>query len=337
MTVDQRVWTQASGWSTPATPLSRDASMVLLFGSTAALQSPELIASLTVDYPQALFFGSSTAGEIAGTRVLDHSLIATALSFSHTAVRSALVPLSECPNSRQAGESLARQLPPSWELPGSPAPLTHVLVLSDGLQVNGSELVNGITQALPKGVTLTGGLAGDGDAFRTTVVLCGAHAQSGVVAAVGFYGNRLRVGFASQGGWDPFGPERLITRSAGNVLRELDGMSALALYKQYLGEHSKALPSTGLLFPLSIREPDSDAAPVVRTILAIDENDQSMTFAGDVPEGSYARLMKANFERLIDGAVGAARTSQAAIGAASPEFALLISCVGRRLVLRQRV
>jgi hypothetical protein len=150
------------------------------------------------------------------------------------------------------------------------------------------------------------------------------------------YGSRLKVGFASLGGWDPFGTERLITRSRGNVLYEMDGRSALGLYRKYLGEHADGLPATGLLFPLSVRTRAADT-PVVRTILSIDEKDQSLTFAGDVPEGSYARLMKANFDRLIDGAVGAARTSYQAGGSTTPDLALLISCVGRKLLLKQRI
>jgi hypothetical protein len=153
---------------------------------------------------------------------------------------------------------------------------------------------------------------------------------------VGLYGSRLKVGFGSLGGWDSFGPDRLITKSKANVLYELDGQSALGLYKQYLGEHAKGLPATGLLFPLSIRTQSGETA-VVRTILSVDEAEQSMTFAGEIPEGAYARLMKANFDRLIDGATGAARTSEQALGPGSAELALLISCVGRKLVLKQRV
>jgi hypothetical protein len=146
----------------------------------------------------------------------------------------------------------------------------------------------------------------------------------------------LRVGFGSLGGWDPFGPERMITRAHGNVLYELDGQSALALYKRYLGDHAKELPASGLLFPLSLRTSEH-MAPVVRTILSVNEAEQSMTFAGDVPEGGYVRLMKANFDRLIDGAVGAGRVSAQALANAPADLALLISCVGRRMVLRQRV
>ena len=161
--------------------------------------------------------------------------------------------------------------------------------------------------------------------------------EQGSIVALGLYGDRLRVGYGSLGGWDSFGPERLITRSRGNVLYELDGTSALQLYKTYLGEHAQGLPATALLFPLSLRTQEN-TEPVVRTILSVDEDEQSMTFAGDLPQGGYARLMKANFDRLIDGATGAARTSAAAIGSASPaDLAILISCVGRKLVLKQRI
>jgi hypothetical protein len=214
--------------------------------------------------------------------------------------------------------------------------LAHVLVLSEGLRVNGSELVCGLSKHLPEGITVTGGMAGDGARFGETCVIWDCIPESDSVAALGLYGSRLKIGFGSLGGWDPFGPERLVTRSRGNVLYELDGHSALGLYKKYLGEHAKGLPATGLLFPLSIRT-KADETPVVRAILSVDEKEESVTFAGDVPEGSYARLMKANFDRLIDGANGAAKTCYQALGSNSPDLAILISCVGRKLVLKQRI
>ena len=62
-----------------------------------------------------------------------------------------------------------------------------------------------------------------------------------------------------------------------------------------------------------------------------------MTFAGDIPEGSYARLMKANFDRLIDGAAEAAKMSLDILGSFKPELVILISCVGRKLILKQRI
>jgi len=192
-----------------------------------------------------------------------------------------------------------------------------------------------LTKHLPDHVSITGGLSGYGALFKETYVLWDGEPEKDTVAALGLYGSHLRVGYASFGGWDPFGPERLITRSQGNVLYDFDGKSALALYKKYLGDHAKGLPSTGLLFPISVRVKAGERG-VVRTILAVNDEDQSMTFAGDVPEGAYARLMKANFDRLIDGAVEAAKASLHTLGF-PPDFAILISCVGRKLILRQRV
>jgi hypothetical protein len=251
-----------------------------------------------------------------------------AIELRATGVHCARVTIDAPEKSYAAGRSLAAALPHQ--------DLVHVLVFSEGLRVNGSELVKGLTAGLPGSVTVTGGLSGDGQRFeRTYVVWKGKPEQDGIVAA-GLYGSFLRIGYASLGGWDSFGPERLITRSRFNVLYELDGRSALELYKQYLGDHASDLPASGLLFPLSLRT-SRDATPVVRTILGIDENEQSMIFAGDMPTGAYARLMKANFDRLIDGAAGAARVSHSAMGSDSPDLALLISCVGRKMVLQQRV
>jgi hypothetical protein len=308
-------------------PVAQSAQLVLVFGARAVLQDLPLIESIRKSYPAAHILGCSTAGEICGAEVSDDSLVATAVHFEHTQVRTAQVSLDTHSDSRKAGEFLAQALPHEG--------LVHVLVLSDGLSVNGSDLVRGLLQHLPKGVAITGGLAGDGARFSETLVFMTDTPQKGAIAAVGLYGSRLKIGVGSLGGWDPFGPERLVTRSKGNVLFELDGRPALGLYKQYLGEHAKGLPATGLLFPLSVRV-TPDETPLVRTILAVDEPQQSMTFAGDVPEGAHARLTKSTVDRLIEGAVGAARASCPA-GGAPPELALLISCVGRKLVLKQLV
>jgi hypothetical protein len=300
--------------------------LVLVFGSTAQLQELKQLEELKAAYPNAHLFGCSTAGEICGTRVDDGTIVSTAVAFDHTRVQGAQVRVNGNRSSFQSGEQLAEQLPKDQ--------LTHVLVLSDGLHVNGSELVRGMLKHLPRDVQITGGLSGDGDRFKQTLVFMDVPPQTDQIAAIGFYGTHLKVGYGSLGGWDPFGPERLVTRSDGNVLYELDGQPALELYKKYLGEHASGLPATGLLFPLSVRT--KDGREFVRTILSINEAEHSMTFAGDVPARAYARLMKANFDRLVDGAQGAAKTSYEAIGSSSPDLAVLISCVGRKLVLQQR-
>jgi hypothetical protein len=159
------------------------------------------------------------------------------------------------------------------------------------------------------------------------------------VVAIGFYGKAIRIGHGSAGGWDLFGPRRQVTRSAGNVLFELDGEPALDLYERYLGpEDSKGLPGSALLFPIQVHDAAHPDSAVVRTVLAIDKDARSMTFAGDVPQGWTAQLMHGNFDHLAEGAADAGRQARAGLGASDgdSQFSLLISCIGRRLLMGQR-
>lgn len=328
MHIDQYLWTHANGW-TPALPAGGSpAQLVLLFGGGALLQRDDPTDTLRTAFPHAACVGCSTAGEIAGTAVHDDTLVATAVHFERCEVESVEVPVE--PGSD--GAEAARRVASTLVRPG----LRHVLVLCDGLLVNGDAFAHALRAALPANVCATGGLAADGDRFSETVVCRDGPARKGLVVAVGLYGDALRVGYGSLGGWDSFGPARRVTRSKGNVLFELDGESALALYKSYLGEHSRGLPGSALHFPLLLE--DANGGPgLVRAVLGVDEAAGTLTFAGDIPEGTQARLMKANFDRLIDGASGAAGASLRRLDGAEASLALLVSCVARRLVLRQRV
>jgi hypothetical protein len=317
---------QGGRWSEPFPRLDSQDTLVLVFGATAYLDDPGPLLDLSAAFPKALLLGCSTSGEIHGTRVEDGSLSVAIAKFDRTRLRRAGAEVAGADGSREAGLQLAEAL----DAPD----LKGVLVLSDGLKVNGSELVRGFNDRFQGRVSVTGGLAGDGDRFQRTWVLREGRPTSGWVEAVGFYGDAVRLAHGSKGGWDVFGPERRITRAKGNVLFELDGKPALELYKAYLGDRASGLPATALLFPLALRESAGEDRQLVRTVLAVNEQDQSMTFAGDIPEGSLVQLMRANFERLIEGAESAAHR----MGELKerPTLVVAISCVGRRLVLGER-
>ncbi len=327
MHVEQHRWSNEDGWGPSPNPPA-PADLVLVFGGVAPLQTMDWLSPLRARHPGAVIVGCSTAGEIVDDDVVDDAIVATTVRFSSSRCAFACVTLRDHATSFEAGAEVVRRLPSEG--------LSHVVVLSDGLQVNGSELTRGLRSTLPTNVAVTGGLSADDARFEVTLVVADAAPRSGLVVAVGLYGPALRVGYGSLGGWDPFGPERLITRSESNLLFELDGTCALDLYRQYLGDHARDLPAAALRFPLMLRGTNGDPG-LVRTILGIDEERRVMRFAGEMPEGAHARLMKANFERLIDGAHGAAHQAVERLGGAEPELALLISCVGRKLVLRQRV
>lgn len=332
MKVEQRRWEQSSGWSEPLTSkLEEIPQLVLCFGGSALVSAPQIFDQVKQLYPGSHILLCSSAGEILNTTVTDNSLVATAVYFSKTSLQFSETEIPQADDSYEVGRKLASQL--------STQDLVHAMVFSDGLHVNGTALVKGLTEILPGSVSVTGGLVGDGSDFKHTFVGLDGVAKEKNIVLIGFYSQSLKVGYGSMGGWDPFGPERIITKSKDNVLFELDGKSALALYKEYLGEKASGLPGTGLLFPLNIRLKDDieKKNEMVRTLLAVDEKTGSMTFAGDMPQGAYAKLMKANFERLIDGASGAASLTKGSLGTNKPELAILISCIGRKLVLKERI
>lgn len=322
-------WSPHDGWTTPRSAWPETADLVLYFGARQVLAHEdgprrELIAH----FSKTLCAGCSTAGEILDNSVTDGGLAALFITFAHTKVRAETIAVRAASESFEAAAELGRRL--------AAPDLRHVLVLSDGLLVNGTTLTAGFRVGLPRGVHVTGGLAGDGSAFRSTLVGLGPEIGSGTVVAIGFYGAQLRVSHGSAGGWEPFGPKRLVTRSTGNILYTLDDQPALALYKRYLGERAAGLPATGLLFPLHLLATRDAEQGLVRTILAVDDIEQSLTFAGDIPQGHYVRLMKAGCDALVDGAEAAARSASAG-NPGDARFAVLVSCVGRRLVMGQRV
>jgi hypothetical protein len=157
-----------------------------------------------------------------------------------------------------------------------------------------------------------------------------------MIVAIGFYGDQIQINHGSFGGWEPFGLERTVTQSNENILEEIDGKKALDLYKTYLGNYADQLPGSTLLFPLSLKV-DGSKEELVRTILDIDQEKQSMTFAGNLPVGSKVRFMRANFDKLIDAAGLAANETLISSKGQKPQYALLISCVGRKLVLENRI
>ena len=315
-----------STWHNSINTIEIIPSIILLFVSPKFKAKTELVEQLLNMYPDVNLLGCSTAGEISGITVADETVSLTAIKFEKVQHQLEIVEIEHKNQSFNAGASLAQKLKSD--------DLKHILLFSDGLNVNGADLVSGLRSVLPS-TSITGGLAGDGYDFKETFVIANEDITDKIAVGIGLYGNELKVGYSSKGGWDSFGIERRVTKSDENVLYELDGFPALELYKSFLGDNAKKLPSSGLLFPLNLRVNESDA-PVVRTILGVNEAEQSLTFAGNIPEGAYVRLMKANVDRLINGAEDSAKNA-INVTKQHTELAILISCVGRRLVLKQLV
>jgi hypothetical protein len=300
-----------------------DAELVFTFGLRSELERPEIFDAIRQRYPAAHIALASTAGNMADQLIDDDHIVCSAVSFERSQLKCAAHTLKPDSDLSEACKTLAGEL--------SDADLRHVFILCDGGTVNGTTLSVAMNRHLPEGVTISGGMAGDGTDFTKTVVGLDAVPQPNTIVAVGVYGASLEIGFGCSGGWSTFGSERKVTRSEGNVLYELDDKPALELYKKYLGDQAEQLPASALRFPLFVN-PKDEQPPFVRTILSINEEEGSMTFAGDIAHDATVHFMRASYEDLIDGAQAAA--TQAQDTAAS--LVLCVSCIGRRIILGQR-
>jgi hypothetical protein len=305
------------------------ADLLIIFGSVEHFKFPGFHASLHASFPQALLLGCTTAGEITANGVDDGTCTVTAIKFDQTRLTQAGTRLADMGDSFSAGERLGRQLAGN--------DLKAVLVFGPGVKINGSALVNGITSIIGTDIPITGGLAGDGGAFSETFTLGPDGVASDQIVAIGLSGSGLRFGHGSFGGWEPFGPARKVTRSTGNILHELDGEPALEIYRRYLGEHAKGLPASGLLFPFAMLGEDHSAVGLIRTILGIDEATGSLILAGEIDPDGYLRLMHASTDKLVNGAEAAAEAALAMQQGDGEYLAILVSCVGRKLVMGSRV
>lgn len=326
----QITWNLQAGW-TPAVDHPEKVALIFYFGARDVLACGTRYHELRKMFPAAHILGCSTGGQINNSDVNDEGIVAAAIRFDSTQLRLVDRHITDASHSWDCGEAIGKELDAD--------DLAGVFLLSDGLNVNGSELVNGLVSAIGSGIPLTGGLAGDGANFTETLVGGDCVPRSRMVVGIGFYGKTIRIGHGSAGGWDLFGPRRQVTRAAGNVLFELDGEPALDLYERYLGpEESKDLPGSALVFPIQVHDAEQPDSAVVRTVLAVDHEKRSVTFAGDIPQGWTAQLMRGNFDRLAEGAADAARQAQTGLKCAKDEhqFSILVSCIGRRLLMGQR-
>ncbi|SNZ01261.1 FIST signal transduction protein [Flagellimonas pacifica] len=300
--------------------------LVLIFGDRYLLESEKIYDEVRELYPDGHLVFGSTSGEIMETNVYEESIAITAIEFERTKFEIVSENVSDYVDIEKMGLAISNQF--------NAKKLNHMFIVSDGSFVNGSGLIDGLESAEGFEASITGGLCGDGARFEKTLTSYNESPKQGEVVAIGFYGEDLEVSYANFGGWTPFGPERTITKSEGNVLYEIDGKPALDLYKKYLGDKADELPQAALLYPLTVQQND-ESEPLVRTILNIDEDANSMILAGDMPLNSKVQLMMSTMDDIAEGASNAAELAMRD-RKSKPELAILVSCVGRKLVLDQR-
>jgi hypothetical protein len=302
-------------------------TLIICFACSDYTKIQKALDDINTKFPNSLVIGCSTSGEIYSDELYEDSLSVAIMKFEKSSLKLNTLELNDSSDSTQIGKTIANTL--------REENLKSIFILSDGLNINGSKLTKGLSSNLEKEIIVTGGLAGDDARFEKTWVLVDGEARSNYITSVGFYGENINVASSSYGGWSNFGINRMVTESKDNVLYSLDGKPALEVYKTYLGDSAKDLPASGLLYPLMIKEEGYEESKV-RTILAIDEEEQSITFAGDIPSNSEVMFMKASFSDLVNGASKASKELSLGNNFETDSLNIAISCVGRKLVLGQK-
>lgn len=313
--------------------VSQDADLIIVYASPIFFENDATREILLTQ--QSPIVGCSSAGEIYQDKVYDDSAVLTVIRFEQgSSCRVNATLIDTMSESFEAGKRAVSPLVSEQ--------LNAVFCLAPGLDINGSALIEGMSSILSPDVGISGGLAGDNANFKQTYVICNGEISQRMCVAVGFYGDSLSLDYGAFGGWRSFGPARQVTRAEDNILYELDGIPALDLYKKYLGDYAKDLPASGLLFPFEVLTENLQASGLIRTILGVDNVNDALILAGDIVEGQFLRLMHASTDDLVDGAEIAAQEVASQIPKTSPDdgnksIALLTSCVGRKLVMGERV
>ena len=321
---------QDKQWNKPFdTTLDSKNTLILIFASLEEEKVKEELLKIDKLFALSIISGASTSGEIVDDEVYDDTIVVSIAKFQSTMLKNHACKQISNETSYEDGVSITKELFHNN--------LKGIFVLSDGLQTNGSKFTQGIASVVHSDVVVSGGLAGDKDKFEKTWIIENGVLQEDIVSAVGFYGENIHFQAASKSGWDSLGLTREVTKSRDNIVYELDGKPALDIYKRYLGDKVKDLPASALLFPLELKDESNSKESVVRSVLGIDEKEKSLTFAGDIPQGLHVTFMKANFNRLVDGAGESAEKLDFSQYKDEDLLCIAISCVGRKLVLKSRI
>lgn len=330
MIVQQRTYVGGLGWSQPL-PAELDSAqtLVLIFASSALLNPPHtMLTDLQQTFPQAILFGASTQAAISGGEMMTERGVVAVCRFEKTKLATTLQSITTSAESYVTGMTLAKKL---WR-----PDLTLLMVLADDTVIDVNELMRGLNSVLPPSVRVTGGLAGHLDhATGRRVVVAKEGAGPHIAAAVGLYGDALRVSQVYSGGWQDRSGVYEVTRAEGRVLYELNHRPAAEVYRQFLGSLASYLTEAlQHIFPVGFYDHPDQKVRVVRSVLGVDEATGGLLFPAEVPSSRYLRFMLGLPSQFIDSAAASAENAVQQFGFAGTTLAVMVSCIGRYIAMQ---
>jgi hypothetical protein len=244
-------------------------------------------------------------------------------------------------DARAVGQQVAQDL-----LPSLSADTIGLFVFPDGLITltlenffAGLEENLSTVQFLP----LWGGGAGnDLDTVGPTYQYCDDEVVSGGISYALLSG-KAQAGWAISHGLVPIGSERIVTRSKGNVIYEIDDKPAVEVLKEYLPEQALTEERDWMRYAISLalcfRAPSymKDEEYVVRGVPALRMADGSIIVQTEVSEGTSVWFSSRDKEKMITGLDRMAAQIKEQLGGEKPKLVFQFECLTRgKTMLREQ-
>ncbi|MBJ7608699.1 MAG: FIST C-terminal domain-containing protein [Candidatus Dormibacteraeota bacterium] len=305
-----------------------DPRLVMVFAS-ATHDLGALLSSIREQTGDTPLVGCSTAGEIASDGPGDSGVVVIALGGPGFVVRTA-VARGVSARLRDAGAEVAA-------CAGTAPEHAHqaLLLFSDGLSGDQTEIVRGAYAVVGAATPLVGGCAGDDLQMQRTRQLYGGEVLDDAVVGA-WLASDSPLGIGVQHGWSRVGEPMLVTGSEGSKVLTLDDQPALDVYLERLSPPAEAHRSAqdftqfALTHPLGLSRRSGEE---VRFIAGADLADRSLNCIASVPQGALVWMMEGDSASVLAATDAACEEAIAALGGGTPIGMLAFDCIARRGVL----
>jgi hypothetical protein len=313
---------------------------VFMFGSIGYDQH-SLLQAVREATGEAPLTGCSAAGTINGDDAdeSNFSVVVTVISSDELHWTNGIATgLEDDPPA--VGKQVAEEL-----LPHLSADTIGLFVFPDGLTDNFDHFIAGLEENLPNDqfLPLWGGGAGNNyNAEAPTFQYCDDEVVSDGVSYALLSGE-AQTAWAISHSVIPIGGERIVTRSQGNVIYEIDGKPITDVLKEYLPEDALTDERDWLRYAISLalcfKAPSymKDEEYVVRGVPQLNLTDGSITVESDVEEGTSIWFSSRDKEKITTGFDRMATQIEEQLEGEQPDLVFQFECVTRgKLMFRDQ-
>ena len=269
-------------------------------------------------------FGSTTAGEILDSEILEHSSVIMLMDMKREHYKIFCEASAE---TYKTSGDLARFAKETFKDPS-------IIVISSGLTINADDIINGIKE-VDKSIPLYGGLAGDDLTMKASFVFSNHFESSNGLIALVLDNDKVHTTGLATSGWDDIGVEKTITKSEGNIVYTIDDEPASDVFVKFfqftesVDNRAEIIAMNFAQYPLQLKKDNGNV--VLRSPLMVDIESRALIFAGGIPEGSKVKFSVPPGFDLIDKTRESVSVLKNTIE--NPDAVILFSCKARHLAL----